>query len=204
MVAVGSIMNSKEWFEREKAAMEEKRFGITGQETAIAKAAAHVFGVNHYFVPAGLDRKKMIKLADKAGIKVKFNSSPNSEGEEIPTEAGVLECDLSAIMTPRGPAHRPFDLDADEHLAWAKEQGGDGLTTAEETIYLLIRAYMVFGNVSFRDRWIRCRNHGGSDSQLLVGVWAGSGLRVRYGRGGHRSSDCGALARKFTPLPLGD
>ncbi|MFH0912108.1 MAG: hypothetical protein V1807_00360 [Patescibacteria group bacterium] len=193
-------MNSGVWIKRETAAME--KLGIIGQETAIAKAANLPNGVNHCFIPSGLDRKRLIKLAGESGVKVKFSSSPNRDGEGILTEAGILECDLSAIMTLRGPDRWPFNLNADEHLLWAKDQGGDGLTSAEEAIYLLIRAYMAFGKIPFMDKWIRCRNYcgSGSGSQLLVGFWAGSGLRVRYGQGDHHSSDYGAVARKFTPL----
>jgi len=196
-------ITKEEWIERETNAMIQ--LGLLDEEVVIndklrikQMAGAGKFGANQYFVSAGLTRKQLVELACKVGIKI--NNSPHCDGQEIPTEAGVLECDLAAIMTSTGPDYRPFNLNADEHEAWANEQGGDGLTSAEEALYLIIRHFLAFGRVLFMGDWIRCRNSHGPGSSLKVDFYAFIGLDVGWDNRSYRSWSYGAVARKFTPL----
>jgi hypothetical protein len=168
-------------------------------ELEIRKAANRGgFGINHYFVPAGLTRTKLIELAYRVGMKV--NNHPDCDGQELPTKAGVLDCDLSAIMTSTNADHQPFLLNYDEHEVWAKAQGGEGLTSAEETLYLIIRHCMTFGRVLFMGGWLRCRNTRGDGEQLIVCFNAGYGMGIRWCHRSARNWRIGAIDRKFTPL----
>lgn len=196
-------ITKEEWVERETNAM--RALGLL-VEDAVQNDALRIeimanrdgVGINRYFVPAGLTRKDLIELARKAGSKI--NDSPHYAGQELPTEAGVLDCDLSAIMTSTSADHQPFLLNYDEHEAWAKAQGGDGLTSAEEALYLIIRHFLAFGRILFMGGWIRCRNSHGADYSLAVGFDAGAGLDVLYDIPSFRSWYFGAVARKFKPL----
>lgn len=194
-----SEMTQDEWIERESNTMDQ--FGLPTDENRrqierLAKSGK--FGVNHYFAPAGLARKQLIELARKVGIKI--DDSPYCDGRELPTEAGVLECDPFAIMVPANVEHHPFNLDAEEQEEWAKGQGGDGLTSAEEILYLLIRQFVAYGRILFMGGWIRCRNRHDGDESLDVGFAAGRGLSVDWGDRSYRDWRCGAVARKFMPL----
>ncbi|MFH0912055.1 MAG: hypothetical protein V1807_00080 [Patescibacteria group bacterium] len=196
-------MSKDEWIERETNAMIQLGLmdAVVEENDALRikqMATKGQFGINHYFIPSGLTRSRLLELAAKVGIKL--NSSPNCDGDEIPTEAGMLECDLSTIMQSTDSAHRPFNLDYNGHLAWAKEQGGSDLTSAEEMLYLLIRHSMAFGRILFMGGWIRCRNRRGSGFRLLVSFDAGDGLRISYGFVGYSSWGWGAVPWKFTPL----
>jgi hypothetical protein len=197
-------MTKEEWIEREAAALthffpEDQRFIM---DKLVEKMADTLdFGINQYCVPAGLDRKQLIEIARKVGMKI--NSSPHCDGQEIPTEAGLLECDLSAMMNATDSDNRPFNLNADEHKAWAAEQGGDGLTSAEETLYLMIRHFMTFGRILFMGGWIRCRNWHHDGESLFVGFFATDGLYVYHVDPSFRDWSSGAIARKFHPLAPG-
>jgi len=198
-----SEITKDEWVERETNAMRQlgelDENAVVNDELRIKQMvnAGH-FGINHYFVPAGLTRSRLLELAAKVGVKV--NSSPNCDGDEIPTEAGVLECDLGAIMQSTDSSHRPFNLDYNSHLAWAKEQGGSDLTSAEEMLYLLIRHFMAFGRILFMGGWIRCRNRHGSSYRLSVRFYADDGLNVYCGDDDYSRWRWGAVPWKFTPL----
>lgn len=192
-------MTQDEWVERESNIMDQ--LGLLNDDIQclieqLAKAGK--FGVNQYFVPKDLTRQQLIELARKVGIKI--NSDPHCNGQELPTEAGTLECNLSTIMQPADSSHRPFNLDYDEHEAWVKEQGGDGLTSAEEALWLIILAYKQFGKVPFMGGWIRCRNTHDADESLPVDFHADDGLLVYWDLRSHRYWYSGAVARKFQPL----
>ena len=200
-----SEITKEEWIERETNAM--IHLGLMSKEADandidVARikqmADAGQFGINRYFVPVGLKRYRLLELAAKVGIKL--NSSPSCNGDEIPTEAGVLECDLSTIMQSTDSAQRPFGLDYNGQLAWAKEQGGSDLTSAEEMLYLLIRHFMAFGRILFMGGWIRCRNRRGSSCRLGVRFGAGRGLFVHCSRVGRSVWHWGAVPWKFIPL----
>jgi len=196
-------MTKREWAERETKAM--RTLGLLDEE-AVQNDALRIemianrggCGMNHYFIPADLTRERLIELARKVGIKI--DDDPNCNGEEILTEAGVLECDLATIMNSTDGEHRPFNLNYDEHDAWALAQGGDGLTSAEETLYLMIRHFMSFGRILFMGGWIRTRNACDADCSLDVCFFAGCGLFFFWFSRSFRSWSYGAVARKFKPL----
>lgn len=155
------------------------------------------FGLNHRFIPAGLTRQMLLDASAKAGIKT---GTDYPSGEQLPTEAGIFECDLATVMQPMDADQRPFMLDYNEHEAWSKDQGGTGLSSAEEAQYLILRMKLEFGRVLFMGGWIRCRNAAGSDISVDVLFNADDGLNVLYGSRSSRGWYYGCLPRKFTAL----
>ncbi|MFH1088789.1 MAG: hypothetical protein V1719_03030 [Patescibacteria group bacterium] len=194
-----SEISKEEWIEQETNAMIQ--LGLMDNDALRIKQMADKgeFGVNHYFAPPGMIRSRLLELAAKVGIKLE--SSPNCTGESRPTVVGVLECDLSTIMQPTDSVHRPFNnLGYDGHLAWAEEQGGSDLASAEEILYLLIRHFMAFGRILFMGGWIRCRSGHGPSDQLRVYFSHDGGLGVDCGGDSNFCRNLGAVPRKFTPL----
>lgn len=168
-------------------------------EMGIRKAAnGGKFGLNYYFVPADLTRKDLIELAYKVGIEV--NRSSYCVGQSLPTKAEILDCDLSAIMTSTNVDHHPFLLGYGEHEVWARDQGGAGLTSVEETLYLIIRHFMTFGRILFMGGLIRCRNTHNVNESLSVEFEVNDGLTVCFTRHSNRDRHCGAIARKRIQL----
>jgi hypothetical protein len=186
-------ITKQEWIERETNAM--RALGLLEEDALRIEIMANRdgVGINRYFIPAGLTRKDLVELAGAMGIKL--NDSPHCDGQKLPTEAGTLECDLSAIMTSTNADHQPFLLNYDEHEAWAKAQGGDGITSAEEALYLLIRHFMAFGRILFMGGWIRCRNPHDAAFSLSVAFNADAGLNVNYDNHSNRNWHYGAVAR---------
>lgn len=199
-----SDITAEGWVERELNCLRRlgraKEEGAESFPTPDEAAVRHMaengnFGFHRYYVPGGLTRAQLLDFAREAGAKM--NSSPDAEGDQIPTEVGVLECDLAAIMTPTDATHRPFNLNAEEQESWSAEQGGEGLTSAEEALYLVYRAFLAFGRIPFMGGWIRCRNRHQDGDRLLVGFFADGGLRVDWDAGSRSRWPCGAVARKF-------
>ncbi len=187
-------MTQSEWIERETNTLSQ--LGLIGHEVAIQQMATQASSQYGYFIPAELTRSQLLELASKMGIKL--HSSPNCVGDEISTQVGVLECNLSEIMTPTDPDHSPFNLNCKEQEAWAERQGGKGLTSVEETIYLLIRAFLQFGQIPFMGGWIRCRNHRGSERSLFVSFNIVRGLDVYWDALDYCHWRCGAIPWKFS------
>lgn len=155
------------------------------------------FGRNHRFIPAGLTREMLMAACDKAGIKT---STDYRSGAHYRTKAGIFDCDLSTVMQPVDADQKPFMLNYDEHEAWSKDQGGTGLSSAEEAQYLILRMKLEFGRVLFMGGWIRCRNAAGSDDSVGVYFSAGGGLNVGCDGRSSRLWYYGCLPRKFTAL----
>lgn len=151
------------------------------------------FGSNHRFIPAGLTREMLMAACGKAGIKMGTYHPSDDQ-----TAAGIFECDLTHVMQPMDAEQRPFMLDYDEHETWSKDQGGDGLSSADEALYLILRMKLEFGHVLFMGGWIRCiKDHADS---VDVGFHLQDGLEVVNGNMFDGSWDCGCLPRKFTAL----
>ncbi|MBI2588415.1 hypothetical protein HYW31_01725 [Candidatus Berkelbacteria bacterium] len=158
------------------------------------------FTKHHRFLPDNLSRQQLLEACQKAGLQIYGNNPDLADAmkDELPTETGVLECDLGTIMVPTDAQHRPFLLLLDEQIKWAKEQGGDGILSAEETLYLLLRAWVELGKIPFMGGVICCRN---ADS-LGVSWRPGIGLRVghcneRDTPNGRSNWLFGAVPRKF-------
>lgn len=166
-------------------------------EDYINKAYQPGFGSNHRFVPGGLTRQALLRAASLGGMQT---GTDYPSGEQLPTEAGIFDCDLATVMQPMDSDQRPFMLDHNEHEAWSKDQGGSGLSSAEEAQYLILRMKLEFGRVLFMGGWIRCRNAAGSGESVGVVFGAGSGLSVNYGSRSYRRWFDGCVPRKFTAL----
>lgn len=158
--------------------------------------------LNHRYVHAGLTRQTLLTALLKAGVKINGDSATSAdynEIEQLPTEAGVLELDLSTLMQPTDEKQRPFMLDFDEQEAWAKELGGDGLPSTEEHLYAILRARVEMGRIPFMGGWCRCRNKHTRYSGHSGGVYwsSGGGVSVDYGDRSYRFWDYGSWSRKF-------
>jgi hypothetical protein len=116
--------------------------------------------------------------------------------QHIPTRFGIIRQDLTKVLQPTDIAGRPFYLSLDDQIVWSKSQGGDGLTTAEETMYMWLRSLYERNLPLWGAGSCRTANTYGSSWSFRVHFGAGGGLDV---------SDCahdpswrfGALARKF-------
>lgn len=155
------------------------------------------FGRNHRFIPAGLTREMLMAACDKAGIKT---STDYRSGAHYRTKAGIFDCDLTTVMQPKDADHKPFMLNHDEHEEWSKDQGGDGLSSAEEVLYLILRMKLEFGHVLFMGGAVRSRNGDGSGRSVFVGFTADVGLRVKWEYLSTRGWSFGCIPRKFTVL----
>ncbi len=178
-------------------------FGIRmPSEREVAKSWFEGCTPNHRFVPHNLERRQLLEACHKAGIKVNGNDPKTADfdgGDKLPTEQGTLDCDLTTLMQPTDAKHRPFMQNHDQQVQWAKKQGGDGITSVEETLYLILRAWVEISRVPFMGGWIRCRNRYDSGSSLRVYWNAGIGLDVDYGYLECDGWYCGAFSRKFRP-----
>lgn len=166
------------------------------------------------FVPGGIGLSRAFQCFYNFNQKQEASGSPplklhhNPKGEwwrstsEVyrPTEAGVIRCDFSQVMRPTDLQGRPFCCNYDEQLAWAKQQGGDGLTSAEETLYLLARSVFERDFSLWGAGWTRCRNLYYSESSLFVSWDADDGLSIGHWDRGDWGWYIGALARKFVAL----
>jgi hypothetical protein len=196
-----------DWVERELSVFKRlAEFGIPmPTETEVANAWFEGCTPKHRFVPRNIVRRQLLEACHKAGIKVSGNDPKTADldgGELLPTERGTLECDLRELMTPTNAMHHPFMLNHEQQVQWAKEQGGDDITSVEETLYVLLRAWVEIGRIPFMGGWIRCRNRYVSDDSLRVYWFADYGLYVSCGGLGYDDWSCGACSRKFRPSAL--
>jgi len=114
-----------------------------------------------------------------------------------PTIAGASYLDHSTVMRPTDLAGRPFNLPSDLQHAWILEQGGEGFTSAEGTLYHFSRSILEEGRPLWGGGSVRCRNACGSARSLGVRWRAPDGLHVSHW---HRAdADCplGALPWRF-------
>lgn len=120
----------------------------------------------------------------------------NNEVEHTPTELGVTVYNLETGFMSTGMDGAPFNLPKAQQESWAKEQGGDGLMSAEEILYLFTRSIMERSLPLWTTGGVRCRNTHGPGGSLSVRWDALDGLYVS-----HWVDDphwnLGALARKF-------
>lgn len=184
-----------EWINREKTMLA----GIMDNVDLIAEAWKKEVGVHHRYMPEKLMMMPLFEWCESVGMKI-YNKSIPSNGEVLPTERGVIECDLERMMTATNENQHPFNLDFNGHRAWTREEGGDNLTSAEETLFLMGRTRREFGHIPFMGGWIRCRNKCGSDKSLGVFWIADDGLRVSTGTLACQSWCFGAVPRKFKPV----
>lgn len=171
--------------------------------------------VNDRFIPGNLTLFEMFRFVYNWNAKqIEDGKSPlrlyneqskewwrnNKDVESIPTKRDIITCDFQTIMKPTDMSGHPFNLNIDEQIAWASEQGGDGIMSAEEVVYLFVRSLIENQLPLWGGGSIRCRNAFGSDRSLSVCWFTGAGFNVSgCGRSGRRWP-LGALPRKSLVL----
>lgn len=193
---VAAAMSKAEWVEREMAVLVQlATLGLPEITTArLEPAWTDGVGLHHRYLPGDWNQRGLLDACKAAGIKM---CSLNTRDEELPTERGVIEYDLTSIMTPTDGEHRPFMLSYQEQIEWAAGQDGEGITSVEETLYLILRVKVELGRLPFMGGWIRCRNTAAPDESLGVFWYADFGLEVCSV---FREYSCwywGAVPRKF-------
>lgn len=183
-------ISPEHWIERELAVVRRLiEFGLPEFDLALVeKAAVKPAGIHSRFVPGGMQRYQLLEACAQAGLKLYNNDAKaaDCDGEEITTVPCVSLVDYGTLMKPTNKNHHPFMLDYDQQWAWAREQGGRGFCSAEQTIYLaVLRPWIECDGIPYMGGSIRCRNARGSDDSLCVSFNADYGLYVSYyGRSG--------------------
>ena len=189
-------MNKTTWIQREIEA--SKKLGLNGHECAIKKMAeAGHYGLHHYYIPGKLNLKMLLKMADKIGILLQ--DYPDYNGRRLNTKTGVLECNLEEIMAP-WPSF--FNRGHDKQVELVIEKGGSGLTSVEETVYLLLRMFLKFDKILFETETghVRCCNSHNRGGKSVVSFNSVTGLGVGWNRDDDRFSRLGVISRRFIPL----
>lgn len=159
--------------------------------------------LNDRFVTDGLGRRQILEACRKAGLKIYSDNAESADyngGDTMPTRAGVLTLNFTEAMVATDIVGRPYCLNMTDQLAWAKEQGGDGLLTVEEVLYLFLRSALERGRPLWSTGSCRCANASGSGCSLCVHWYAGDGLSVHYYGRSEQRWHLGALPRKFQAL----
>lgn len=155
------------------------------------------FGPDDRYVPGGLDAVVLVNGLPSLGVKVRERKIP-PKFEKIPGESGVISCDIGSVMRPTDLQDAPFMLSMERHIEWANMQGGQGIMSAEEVLYVLARSAVEFQRLPFSSGWVRTRNKVKIDE---CGVVAYSvefgGLEVGLTDNLTRRPSFGAIPRKF-------
>lgn len=114
-----------------------------------------------------------------------------------PTKLSVFHTDFTRFFAV-GMNREPYGLTYNQQIAWARDQGGDGITSVTETFYLLLRCAMESNRLLWFGFSVRCRDSYGSGNSLCVLSDSAGGLNVRYYPRDKTSWDLGALPRKCT------
>lgn len=189
--------------------------GMIEQALRLPEEANGSVTVNNRFMPGDLTLKMLFQfIYNWNAQRVKDGEAPlklydeqskewwreNKDVESLPTDAAILTCDFNTVMRATDLAGRPFNLNMDEQIAWAKELGGDGIRSAEEVVYLFIRCLIENQLPLWGGGSVRCKNAFGSDSSLYVFFYADDGFYVdRWSRSG-QYWDLGALPGKSLVL----
>jgi hypothetical protein len=214
-LVLGEI-SPEEWIARECAVGEE--LSGLGLPTAfdpreVVRAANAGVTVHSRFLPGGLTLTALFPLLyawnEKAGeddiLKLYGDRDnewwrKNGSVQQLPTKAGVLTCNFLQVMQPTDLAGRPFYLNMEEQTAWAKAQGGSGLASAEQLVYLFIRSVVERQLPLWAVGSARCCNTYGSDYSLNVYWNAGDGFYVSYWARSDRDWYLGAVPEVFAEL----
>lgn len=185
-------------------------------QEALLKAEAEwgVISIHDRVIPAGLGLAQLFAgfyafnavRNEQREVPIKLGHPANEEWwrkdkdvQHLPTELSVIRQDLAAVMQPADLLGRPFYLSLDDQMAWAREQGGDGITSAEEIGYLAFRRAYEYNLPPWAAGSCRTRNTYGSARSLLVDWYAFVGFRVAYYDRGARWF-VGVLPRKSLVL----
>ncbi len=190
--------------------------GVFDTETVAhhLRKAENVWGelTEHYrFIPGGLDLPELYQVLYQLDDWSEGNSFLyDTRGEEwwrtddkiehIPTDLGVLDCNLTTANYMTGMDGAPYNLNLNQQENWARQQGGDRLMSAEEILYLFVRSIKERSLPLWAFGSARCRDTSGLDCSLYVRWNAGEGLHVGYWGVDAQHPSLGALARKFCKL----
>lgn len=181
-------------------------------EDALRKAHSQWGGISVHdrVLPAGLDLAKIfagfyffngVRTRDNE-ISLKMSNEPNKEWwrtdsdvQHIPTELSVIRQDLACVMQPIDLAGRPFNLNIEEQVVWAKEQGCDSIMSAEEVTYLFLRSVYERNLPLWPAGSCRTCNTYVFTRSLRVYWDAESGFGVEYWNRDNRNRYLGALPR---------
>jgi hypothetical protein len=187
--------------------------GVEVVSYALHKAEAEWGGISIHdrVLPADLGLSQLFNgfyafnaaKGEQREVPIKLGHPANGEWwrtdkgvQHLPTELSVIRQDLGAVMQPTDLLGRPFNLNLEEQMAWSKEQGGDGITSAKETVYLFLRSVYERGLPLWAAGSCRTRNTFGSANSLSVRWYAYDGFSVDYWNREHRDWDLGAFPRK--------
>lgn len=164
--------------------------------------ATGVLSTWDYFQPEGLAISTGLSLFSALGFKFYMEEGSEwwrkeKEIEFLPTKVGIMTCDFRRVGTFFDIQLRPFNLNYEEQIAWAKEQGGDTIYSVEEAFYRNFRGYQLLGYpIGFNGRE-RCRNKDDSGFSQVLCWNAGRGLGVNVESVNDRNWLDGAFPRKF-------
>lgn len=201
---MGGVMTQDDWVGQELVGLRElSKCGMPPVDPdRVARAWQAGYDLTRCYMPGDLRCEWLLReLLPAVGMQHVGEKIIEARGEH-PTEEGVFTCDLSRIMTPTNRKGHPFWLNYKGQLVWAQEQGGNDLTSAEETLYLLARAYIALGHFPFAGGMIRCRNRVGSGSYRMRVECNSAGLVVlaNWIADADSGYDPGAIPRKFKAL----
>lgn len=118
--------------------------------------------------------------------------------QPLPTELGVMICNLETCANPTDLTGAPYYLNREEQKAWCKTQGAEELMSVEEVLYLFIRSIIERSRPLWPAGIMRCRNTHGSGNPLYVSWLADGGLTVAYWYDDDDANwNIGALPRKL-------
>ncbi|OIN92456.1 hypothetical protein AUJ42_00390 [Candidatus Collierbacteria bacterium CG1_02_44_10] len=173
----------------------EKEWGGLTEHDRVIPAGLTLGGLRQLFIAFNETNAPGFKLYDS------FRNrwwAENKDIQLLPTQLGVIRLDLGSAMLPTNLAGHPYFLSYEEQEVWAKAQGGDGLTSVEETLCVFSRSGLEFQRPLWPAGSCRCRNSYGGAHSLSVDWDAANGLFVdRWYRDDH-DWYLGALARKYT------
>lgn len=206
---VVSGMSREEWVEREMGCLgrlaDLPSLSFKPDADCVARAWHEGCGAHDHWMQKTWRMEPLLNACKDAGIKMANMSIP-SAGKNMPTDEGVIRYDFEKIMKPTTPNRfsvaPPFNLTNDQQVEWAKNEGGDGLTSVEETLFLILVAWVMNGRMPFMGGWIRCRNGCGSGQSLGVDWLAVGGLLVGSDDLSFAGWGCGAVPRVFQPVGI--
>lgn len=205
-----SMIESGELLEREINYTQKisKIVGIACPEDIKIKQAMQTaeatwgISAHHRFVVGGMTAEQLFVACESAKLKID-KSDPAGDAAYfdairelvIPTDVGVINQDLSRMMTLMDFDGRPFNQIRSEQIEWTQSMGGDGQTTVAITLFLVLRKALEFHMPPWTLGWCRCREFEGLYS--LDVAYSTAGLRCRHGEYNHRDCSIGTIAQKF-------
>lgn len=221
-MSVGSLsgsdqINSGAWIARElKIVNALVGLGLLEFDRDLVTKAANEkeVTVHDRFLPGGLTLANLFSLLyawnevteKKDRVKLFHNQGDewwrtDNDVQSLPTQAGVLTiCDFSRIVQIIRSNEHPFRLRMNRQVTWAEKQGGSGIMSAEQVVFLFIRLMLERQDLLQATSAVRCCNTLGSGSSLIVRWFDTEGFGVcSWDRSGW-GWDLGAMPEVFRAL----